>query len=329
MPGDGDVFTSASFFLFFAAECSYTYRNSSQHIEAESRQYERQGYQHCEFIIQTSGHHSIELNFTRLVGFGASGSPGEKVEAGNEDLESEEEKEKEKLGVGSDSGREFAAPANDHRHHHDGGEGNSSSSSGTAGRRRASEDLVLSTSGPAARRSSTRPSTSQPPPPPALSSSTVLVQAKAVTDGVRPTSAAHTARNSAEGQPLSTSLSSSSSSPPPPLLPPSRREERKRCSASAPKVEIRVVSAEGQESLNHVICQESHNYPTPVVFHLHYASSVRIVYVWRRRQSSGFTLYFDFDTGMTGTLPPNLSLAFLLPTFPPRFFFFLLFFLLI
>ncbi|XP_076448813.1 uncharacterized protein LOC143285433 isoform X2 [Babylonia areolata] len=61
------------------AECSYTYRHSSQQpIEARSWEYQRQGFTRCQFLIQlVNKHQQLRLNFTRLTGFGLSANPSQ------------------------------------------------------------------------------------------------------------------------------------------------------------------------------------------------------------------------------------------------------------
>ncbi|KAK7493843.1 hypothetical protein BaRGS_00014984, partial [Batillaria attramentaria] len=73
------------------AECSYTYWNSSQHIEAHSSDFEKRGFQRCEFLIQASGPHGVELNFTRITGFGSSSMHEDSTEEEEEAEGGEEE----------------------------------------------------------------------------------------------------------------------------------------------------------------------------------------------------------------------------------------------
>lgn len=224
--------------LHLAAECSFTYSNTSKHIEAKSTEYESQGFNQCEFIIQASSHHYIELNFTRFTGFEATSMHGVGMAQ-----EQSEEKKKESAGSG------MAGPSQ----RKEGG---------------------TEESGPLPR--PTLPSVSKLASVLSSSSaaSTVIVHADKAVPGSSATSVAQDTTSPV----VSISLTS-----------------KNRMPTCLPKLEIREVFGEGNETTSHVICHKHNNHRTPLVFH--YASSVRIVYVWEQEQSSGFTLYFDFSKG--------------------------------
>ena len=101
-----DVLSTVSI-LSVAAECSYTYRNSSspQHIDAQSSVLAQQGFQRCEFLIQlVSQQQQLQLNFTRLSGFALLPSAPSTHSHGQQEGQGKEEEEEGREGRGEGGG---------------------------------------------------------------------------------------------------------------------------------------------------------------------------------------------------------------------------------
>lgn len=302
------------------AECSYTFWNSSQHIEAQSADYERQGFQRCEFLIQASAQHGVELNFTRITGFGAlsmhAGHTQEEEEADGGGEETEEEKEgSESEGQRTDKRRGRGRGKEGWRSEHSGGGGggvkpgqdvhgtnsryNSKSADGSRSpsqggpRFVTSSSALLSNSTPRSGGSKLSSILSSPTPPPvAASSTTVFVKSETLVE-VSTTTTTPSKKKPGPSSPKSSVLTDGSSTKPSVNTDDNDDSQVTKKPPCLPMVEIREVLGEGREETRHVICRQRHNYQTPVVFH--YASSVRIVYEWEEKRNSGFTLYFDFS----------------------------------
>lgn len=258
------------------AECSYTYRNSSQqHIEAQSSDYEEKGFRRCEFLIQLGDpQQQIELNFTRLSGFGTHNATEDGMPEGP--IEEKEEKEEERPRSSGRSGGGRGDKEQDPQ-------AGSKESGGLSSHHHvliptttmATRTLVLGSKLSSIVSSPVPPEQHQPQQHSPTHSTHAYANTNASSDFVAETPSLSLQRTTTTvpGQSGGGGVGNG------PCL---------------PMVEIREVTVEGQERMRHRICREHHNTKTPIVFH--YASSVRIVYEWKQKESSGFTLYFDFSS---------------------------------
>ncbi|KAL8613895.1 hypothetical protein ACOMHN_032885 [Nucella lapillus] len=264
------------------AECSYTYRNSSQqHIEAQSSDYEKQGFRRCEFLIQLGDpQQQIELNFTSFSGFGRAAPNASRHGAATPQGPSSPGPTEEEKEAADWAGQSAGTLQEDFQLGGEQNKGPSSSPTTTSARA-----VVLGS------KLSFMVSSPPPPPPPSPRE-----QPHSHPHPTHNTAYANTnASSDSSGETLSSSSSSLWTTTSVPRGGLFGEGEEGPC---LPVVEIREVTEQGEEKTRHRICRQHENTQTPIVFH--YASSVRIVYEWKQRQSSGFTLYFDFSSSEYG-----------------------------